>query len=80
MHLTFPNVSVSCVAPTDGNLQINLNYLKEWDWNHLDIICDGIEKYADESLQTLKGRMIFLNHVCRGKMSLPSFCRNFNLT
>ena len=53
--------------PADGDLRIDIDDLTEHDWNLPDFICDGIEEDITGSLESLEGRMKFLNHVFRGR-------------
>ena len=67
IHLTFSEFSVIRPIPADGDLRIDIDDLTEHNWNFPDFICDGIEEDIKGSLESLEGRMKFLNHVFRGR-------------
>ena len=67
IHLTFPEFSVICPIPADGDLRLDLYDLTERNWDLPDFICNGIEEDITISLETLEVRMKILNHVSCGR-------------
>lgn len=63
LYLTYPNFTLEQPIPSDGDLQIELEYLNKHDWGLPDFICNGHETSDKTYLDDFRNCIKFLNNV-----------------